>query len=416
MPLPIVRQSQISIADYLTPSPVVTQFTDPFSGSALIAGWTAAQPAKVSISGGVLSFTSTTSGYFDNHLYRSENLIDGKMSITVQAGATITAQHGPVARRQSSGACYVVNTNIGGNLALYSVSAAGSPTQIAAVSTGYTYANGYTCTLETIGISPTMVIATMYDLSGNHIATCEVSNNTAALQFSSPMGIACWNTGSVQIDSATAYTRSPLITQPRISLGAIGDSIYQGTGTSGGINTTASVLSTKITAMSFLPCSVNNQAISGKTTTDWLPAGSLLTPALASFLTTGANVVTIMLGTNDVKESVKTSTATTLANLTSIANTCLATTNITTVFIHNIPYHGVNGTDFNGASLARAQALNDSMASICNGYNIILGDTGSMAYFAGNPTLLGDNLHPNDGGAVVLGSLHARAIRIKMGL
>ena len=400
-------------ADYLKPSPQALSFTDNFSGSSLDPVWTAQQPGKVTVSGGACNITFSTNGFFDNQVYKADRFIDCKVALTVAAGATITASHGPMARRQSTGACYITNVSLGGAMNTYTINSTGTPTLISAVSVaGVNFANGYIVSLETIGIAPTMVITTLTDLNGNHLATAEIADSAAQLQIPGQVGFAAWSQGALQLDAVNLYTRNPNTNVPtRVVLGAIGDSITAGVGTSGGANTVPSQCATKLNALTLLPVTVNNQGISSKTSADWLPAGTILGPALSSFVSGGVNIVSIMLGTNDAKESVKTPLNTYLANMSAIANACLANPGVTTVFIHSIPYHGVNGTDFNGSSLARVVAYNDNLPSICNGTNIIFGDAGAYGYFAQVPSNLADGIHPNDTGALVLGSYHARAIK-----
>ena len=409
------------IQDILKPAPVTTSIFDDFLSSSLASGWTASQPAKVTITNGILHIAASSNGYYDNHVYRVEQYIDSKSQMTVKAGTITSTGAGPVVRRQSSGACYVVNFNISNLMSLYHITAVGGvvgPLGTYDVS-GVTFSNGFILSMETIGISPTTIIVTLTDLNGLHLGTIKVSDNTAACQLPGSAGVASWTSGTIDIDSILITTRAPYLTYSAINILAIGDSITAGTGTSGGANTLPNQVATKLATITALPVSVNNQGVSGKTTVDWLPAGSLLTPALASGQASGSNVAIIMLGTNDSKETVNTSLASYLANLTSIANQCLLTPGIQSVVLNCPPYHGVAAPDFYGTSLNRLMAYNDNLYTICTGSNgkgILLGDQAGFGYIAHTPALLGDNIHPTDTGAAGLGGFQARALKKILGL
>ena len=406
-----------ALTDLFIPSPFQIPLDDTFPGSSLNANMTAKNPGNVAISGNILTLTSTASGYSDNHVYFNTQAVDQKCTIKIAAGATITAAFGPMVRRQGTGAtgdCYIVNYSIGGFMTLYKI-VSGTPTSLATVSTsGVTFANGFNVTLEAIGIAPTQLVATMTDLSGNHLCTCNANDNSATLQLPGKVGYAAWTSGIVQISEAIIKQRSGNAAISTDVIMTVGDSITAGTGTTGG-NDLSTTLGVNYSTLTGRGCTIINQGVSGKTSADWATdAGSIRTTAIAAANAKGAVIFSIMLGTNDSKESVKTSTSSYLANMQTLCAALFAgIPTLKACVLHKPIYHGVSLTDFQGATLARLEDYNENLFSICNGSNatgILPGDSSWFGYIAGNPTQLGDNIHPNNTGAPVGGKYQANAI------
>ena len=407
----------LPIQDIFIPSPYQVALDDLFPGSSLNANMTAKTPASISISGNILTLASTANGYSDNHVYYNTQAVDQKATLKIAAGASVTGQYGPMVRRQGTGAtgdCYVANPVLSGTtLAIYKI-VSGTPTQIASVVTGATYANGYFVTLEAIGIAPTQLVAVMTDLSGNHIATCNVNDNSATLQLPGKAGYACWTSGSVQISEAIIKQRAKNAATGTDVILCVGDSITLGTGTTGN-NNLAFQIGSQYTTLTARACTIINQGVSGKTSADWgNDTGGIRTTAIAAANAKGAIIASIMLGTNDSKESVKTSTTNYLTNMQNLCAALFAgIPTLRACVLHKPPYHGVSLTDFQGASLARLEDYNENLFSICSGSNgvgILKGDSSWFGEIAANPTELGDNIHPGDTGAPKGGKYQANAI------
>lgn len=416
-----VKSASGVIPDIFIPSAYQTSLDDLFPGSALNANMTAARPASVSITGNVLSFSFGVggAGYSDNHIYYNTQAVDQKATIKVAAGATITAEHGPMVRRQgtgSTGDCYLVNRKSTINtFQIYKI-VGGVPTllvgsvDVSAVN----FANGYYCSLEAIGIAPTLLVATLTDLSGNHIATTTFQDNSASLQLPGRAGYASWTSGSVQISEAIIKQRASNAATGTDVILCVGDSITAGSGTTGN-NNLPFQLGAQYTALTARPCTIINQGVSAKTSADWgNDVGGIRTTAIAAANAKGAVICSVMLGTNDSKESVKTSTA---AYLTNLQNLCAALfagiPTLQAVVLHKPIYHGISLTDFQGASLARLMDYNENLFSICTGSGgkgLLPGDSSWFGEIAANPTELGDNIHPGDVGAPKGGKYHANSI------
>lgn len=409
------------ISDIFKPNPLTVVKTETFPGSSLGAYWTAVNPGNVSISGGILTLAATTSGFYDNHVYHSLPNYDARITMTLPANSTAVFSSGPVMRRQASGACYVVNMQIGGNMALYQVSAAGSPTQIGTIAiAGNPFRDGVTVSMSTTGVSPTQIIVVAKNLSGTVLASLNVVDNTAAVQVAGGVGFASWQTGPLLINNVIIETRPRVEMRKGLIVGFIGDSITFGTGTSGGVNTVPEKTYTSLATLTGVPMFRSTLGVSGTTSADWAAGTGQLLTAQNQFIAAGVNVVSIMLGTNDSKLSVQTPIATYLSNLTGIANQLL--TNIPglkAVIIHCPISHGNLGTDFCGQSLNTLYSFQDQLPGICTGSGgtgILMGDNEGLGYFSANLSQTADNVHPNDTGAIALGLLWARAIKVALGL
>lgn len=151
---------------------------------------------------------------------------------------------------------------------------------------------------------------------------------------------------------------------------------------------------------------VCNRAVSGSTSTDWVPGGPHYSAAKAAFLSAGVGLVHIMLGTNDAKTSVSTSPAAYRANLLAICDDLQASG--MRVVISYPPYLGATTVDFDAGSPARVAAYCYAIDSITGG-RIIRGDTLAQEYFK-ITGLMPDLVHPIESGSVWLGHLWDHAL------
>ncbi len=422
--MPYGGPSSSSIPDVVRPTPFAVVKTDSFPGSTLDPYWTATIPNRVSIASNKLTMLASVdgTGYWTNHVYHNLPGYDARVTMTIPANGTAVSSSGPVLRRQASGACYILNIANAGAATLYSIGAAGAPSTIGTVAiAGTPLQTGCIVSMSVSGVSPTEIVVVITALDGvTLLAQLNVIDSFAACQNIGGAGFGTWDTGPGIFSNVIVETRTGVETRAGLIVGFLGDSITNGTGTSGGANTAPAQATTALTAQSGVPATSSINGISGKTTTDFAAGSGLLATAQTQFILAGVNVVSIMLGTNDSKSSVQIPVATYLANLTGIANQLL--TNIPgllAVVIHSPISAGNNLPDFGGMSEKMIYGYSAALPSICTGSNgkgILLGDAIGIGYFGVTNSSLADNIHPNDVGASALGKMWARAIRLKMGL
>lgn len=190
-----------------------------------------------------------------------------------------------------------------------------------------------------------------------------------------------------------------------IVLGFIGDSI---TITDPGSGTPADLCAADIAAVLGITVTVNNQAISGTTTTDWLPGGSHLPGAVTAMVTAGVRIVHIMLGTNDGRTAI--SVVTYQDQLESIV-AYLNAHGLTAILSYS-PYAVVSGggTPNTQTQTDDIYALEPGLDALVDGAYVRQGDTQAFEYFRAHQSELPDNIHPNTTGAAALGGLWAIAL------
>jgi len=151
-----------------------------------------------------------------------------------------------------------------------------------------------------------------------------------------------------------------------------------------------------------------NTAVSGATTGDWLPGGKYFSDAMAQFEKEDVTVVSIMLGTNDSKDTLETSDIEYKLHLETIVNALLNSGSITRVILNYPPYLYPEGTGlWSKTSINRLKAYTTQIDSLVNGTTILQGDTSSFSYFRDHPEDLADGVHPNEQGYAVLGAFWA---------
>lgn len=184
-------------------------------------------------------------------------------------------------------------------------------------------------------------------------------------------------------------------------IGYIGDSITAG-GAPTGVPTILKMLRKE------RQVSINNQGIGGTTTTDWIPAGSILGPAKTAFAGAGVTYVSIMLGTNDAKTLVATSAATVASNISSICSNLIASGYKVILNQASAMVPGSFG-EWDEASPGRLQAYWAALVPLCNGTTILQGDNLAFQYFGEHPQELVDGVHPSSTGNQSFAQLWASA-------
>ena len=122
----------------------------------------------------------------------------------------------------------------------------------------------------------------------------------------------------------------------------------------------------------------------------------------------GADCVSIMLGTNDSKESIGTSAAAYKATLQGVCTNLLADVpTLRRIVLNEPPYvaPGVygDGTDYDAGADTRLQAYIAQLNTLDNGTTIRRGSRVTYAYFQAHPDQLADGVHPNQAGHTALG-------------
>ena len=230
-------------------------------------------------------------------------------------------------------------------------------------------------------------------------------------------------------------------TKPIASPMWVGDSITFGYQTSNGSNSPAKYANTYLAADSSVTAawqlrfqdgsSYQMESAPGKTSADF--AGGNLAGMMSFMAHRRVNVVSIMLGTNDAKDSVATSSAAYKANLqTIIAGLKAVNPSVRVVLNKPLWFKPDTGyaADFSTASLARVAGYNTMIDQLADGASVVIG--GNTAYneiqtygwtgttSVANPSnattsyppaptsgrsYLTDGLHPYDGGSEMIGKL-----------
>lgn len=143
-----------------------------------------------------------------------------------------------------------------------------------------------------------------------------------------------------------------------------------------------------------------NRGLSGSTTTDWLPGTSLLNNTISQANIDQATDVVIMLGTNDSKIGVKTSSGTYQSNITSITTELLSTIPTLQRIWLNEPPYPVPGSYalWDSESVSLVGYYRSALDSVANGSTILRGSTTTLAYSATHTNQYGDGIHPNSTG------------------
>jgi lysophospholipase L1-like esterase len=127
-------------------------------------------------------------------------------------------------------------------------------------------------------------------------------------------------------DSNEVHIKTQPADHHTLVFAVVGDSIINGFFNQSGATPLTPLLSTlggkaQITGGATV---ANNRAVSGTTSLDWQLGGSLLPNVVADIAGQGCNVAIILLGTNDAKTSVATSSSTYLARMTAILDALVA--------------------------------------------------------------------------------------------
>ena len=224
-----------------------------------------------------------------------------------------------------------------------------------------------------------------------------------------------------------------------INVVSIGDSITAGAGISPQ-NAPPVALAADLAAREDTPVFFSNQGISGTTTADWQPGGSLFSGAerAADSLNTAHSkaqlVFSIMLGTNDSATAgtngAPVSDSTYESNLESIINRLLADHPACKIFLHHPLWYSPNthnGSDYQEIGLGRLVGYFPVLDSLIASYSrtrpghVYAGDKKAYGYFAQhylsklNPEAGAAGygtfyLHPNAKGAEDLGRFQSEAI------
>jgi len=142
---------------------------------------------------------------------------------------------------------------------------------------------------------------------------------------------------------------------------------------------------------------LDNESVSGTSTSDWLAGGANEPTATANFTANLVNTVLIMLGTNDARVAGN-SAATVAANLANIVTWVQLVPTVTRVIIAGSPYFvpGLLGNTV--AQLALLQTYWPSYSSVVNNVKVFLAyDRLAFFYIGMNQSQLGDGVHPLTG-------------------
>ena len=213
--------------------------------------------------------------------------------------------------------------------------------------------------------------------------------------------------------SATALSSQLTVTQPTTNPQTycfIGDSITYGYGSTSDPVTQFSLIVRKIFG-SGTTVSVVNRGITGTTSADWATS-TYYSPALAACAS--ANVLMIMLGTNDSRTAIATSQSAYQTNIQTLI-TQAKIAGITRIFVNVSPYINTSsgGWDIttSNALLVQYQSAITALANADPGH-VWVGDTQAYTWFQSNPSEMGgDGVHPILAGDVSLGFLWAQAWR-----
>jgi lysophospholipase L1-like esterase len=196
--------------------------------------------------------------------------------------------------------------------------------------------------------------------------------------------------------SITVYAGAVMRLAPRV-IGFIGDSI----------TALLQVTNYFVSALQIVApqcqATINNQAVSGTTSNDWISGSSNLNSALSAFASAGVADAHYMIGTNDTKTVGQISPA---QYKTNVASTCAALNAAgIRVFLsqpitpsENIPTNTLGVWDQFSGGLLNSYTV--QLDALVNGKTILQGDRSGYALFANNanyPSFTFDNIHPVGG-------------------
>ncbi len=212
---------------------------------------------------------------------------------------------------------------------------------------------------------------------------------------------------------ATVFSKliSAMLKAPTLVIGFIGDSITYGFGVTAGQEPPTHVRNILKKTYRNRDVIINNQGRSGTYTTDWMPGSSYLNTARTAFSTAGVTHVHLALGVNDATAQYNNvDTATYGSNLQAIINVLVGDG-----FKVILPYPTFVGDGNTGASdiskITRLVSYFPVIDSLVNNTTVLRGDTLAYDYFMANSaTEYADSVHPNDVGALSLGTMWARGI------
>jgi lysophospholipase L1-like esterase len=345
--------------------------------------------------------------------------------VFTQTSQTTNGQVGAVLRKSPSApTAYIAYLNASSGTVIDDV-VNGSPANLATEpwSVPYNAAHSYSLDFSATGTSPTTLQWIVTDVTSNEVVnTGIVQDSTPSLQAQGEQGLTAWAGSGIRVTfnlpSISTYARTPVTTQTTapIFLGEIGDSIGLGIHSASytGVQYEQFFLDV---ANPLAPVRVSNQAIGGTSSNDWLPSGTDLPEALATFTSVIAAMpiqpaqkfVQIMLGTNDAQTAVSTSSETFIANMTDIDNALVAAGYTVVLDAPNyvVPdSYGLWGSTVNTALATYTQDLQ----GLVNGTTVLAGWFGGAAFFEANQQDLLDGVHPDgDQGYSILGYEWAKA-------
>lgn len=195
---------------------------------------------------------------------------------------------------------------------------------------------------------------------------------------------------------------------PSIGVCFVGDSITYGSGATSGKDAPTQCCAILTKTYKHRVVSFSNLGVVGTTTTDWSQTVNI-NSIISNCTTNSLTYVHLMLGANDATQGI--SAATYLTNLQTLTAGLISAG---LKVILSYPAYVPDNPGASSSNPARAGRLYSYLAvidSLINHTTILRGDTLSHAYFmATYATEYVDELHPNDTGALSLGTMWARAI------
>ena len=179
---------------------------------------------------------------------------------------------------------------------------------------------------------------------------------------------------------------------------------------------------------------LNQQALSGTDTSQWISGSQYLTTAKAGFAAAGVTHVVVMFGTNDCRIPCATNTVghrpatgpfsgtdgatpgingNYQTNMISMVNDLVASGYkvILNACTYSIPNTSFNGVTWDDQAISIIPSYNAVLQTISNGTTIFVGDTHAYEYFANHTNEFFDGVHPNQLGADSYGMLWAEGFR-----
>jgi lysophospholipase L1-like esterase len=198
-----------------------------------------------------------------------------------------------------------------------------------------------------------------------------------------------------------APAAKPVASTPT-TIGYVGDSITYGTG---GFRT---AVDTEVGALGSNYKAINH-GVGGTTSKDWQPGSRIYNTAINDFKERHVRVVSIMLGTNDARDDIATSSTAYKKHMTTLMNSLLAS-GVQQVIV-NYPPYAVPGSGglWSDRSPGRLEAYMAQLDNLVDGKRVLKGDTKSYRYFEDHQNELVDGIHPNGEGYDQLGKLWAKA-------